>query len=79
MFSMVDRVDYRQLEYLTSSPNPEIARISMMIKHLRDRVQSSEKGQTELSDKINLLLNESQSRGTRDAAAFMLDATVNWS
>lgn len=46
---------YDQLESLTSSTSSEISRLSVIVKNLRLRVESLEKKQTELMDKINEL------------------------
>jgi hypothetical protein len=59
----MDRVDYSQVDYLASSPNPEIGRLSMMVKDLRERVQSLEEGQTQLLDKLNSM----QKKGSKGA------------
>lgn len=59
----MDKVDYSQIDYLASSPNPEIGRLSMMVKDLRERVQSLEEGQTQLLDKLNSMQKGSKGTG----------------
>lgn len=49
---MNDR-EYDQLDSLTSSSNAEISRLSIIVKNLRMRLESLEKNQTDLMDKIN--------------------------
>lgn len=56
----MDKVDYSQIDYLASSPNPEIGRLSVMVKDLRERIQSLEEGQTQLLDKINSMQKRSK-------------------
>jgi hypothetical protein len=55
----MDKREYDQLDSLSSSPNPETSRLSIIIKNLRERIESLERNQTELMDKINELQKES--------------------
>jgi septation ring formation regulator EzrA len=52
--------EYDQLASLTSSPNTEISRLSLIVKNLRQRLESLEKNQTDLMDKINELKKENE-------------------
>ncbi len=63
----MDKVDYSQIDYLASSPNPEIAKMSIMVKDLQERIQSLEEGQTQLLDKLNSL--QKKSKGTSHSAS----------
>ncbi len=54
----VDDREYDQLDALTSSPNTEISRLSLIVKDLRQRLESLEKNQTDLMDEINELQKE---------------------
>jgi hypothetical protein len=49
----MDKREYDQLDSLSSSPNAEISRLSIIIKNLKERVESLERNQTELMDKLN--------------------------
>lgn len=51
----MDEREYDQLDALTSSNNMEISRLSLIVKNLKLRLESLEKNQTELMDKINEL------------------------
>lgn len=53
MVNDMDDREYDQLDSLSSSPNAEISRLSVIIKNLKERVESLERNQTELMDKIN--------------------------
>ena len=55
---MVEDREYDQLNALTSSNNTEISRLSLIIKNLKDRIESLEKNQTDLMDKVNDLQKE---------------------
>ena len=55
MVKDMDSREYDQLDSLSSSPNAEISRLSIIIKNLRERVESLERNQTELMDKLNSL------------------------
>jgi len=54
----MDDREYDQLDSLTSSTNTEISRLSLIVKNLRLRLESLERNQTELMDKINELRKE---------------------
>ena len=51
----IDDREYSQLDSLASSNNAEISRLSLIIRNLKDRLESLEKNQTELMDKIKEL------------------------
>lgn len=51
----MDEREYDQLDSLSSSPNPEVSRLSVIVKNLKERIESLERNQTELMDKINEL------------------------
>ncbi len=51
----IDKREYDQLDSLSSSPNTEISRLSVIVKNLKERVESLERNQTELMDKINAM------------------------
>ena len=55
MVKRMDEREYDQLDSLSSSPNPEISRLSVIIKNLKERLESLERNQTDLMDKINNL------------------------
>ena len=55
MVKSMDKREYDQLDSLSSSPNSEISRLSVIIMNLKERVESLEKNQTELMDKLNAL------------------------
>lgn len=54
----MDEREYDQLDALSSSPNPEISRLSLEVKNLKKRVESLEKNQTDLLDRMNELQKE---------------------
>jgi septation ring formation regulator EzrA len=54
----MDKREYDQLSALTSSSNEEISRLSIIVKNLKERLESIEKNQTGLMDKINELRKE---------------------
>jgi FtsZ-binding cell division protein ZapB len=54
----MDSREYDQLDALSSSSSMEISRLSVIIKNLKERVQSLERNQTDLMDKINTLERE---------------------
>ena len=56
----MDSREYDQLDALSSSSNTEISRLSVIIKDLRKRVESLERNQTDLMDKINALERENK-------------------
>jgi predicted nucleic acid-binding Zn-ribbon protein len=54
----MDTREYDQLDALRSSSSMEISQLSVIIKDLKERVQSLERNQTDLMDKINALERE---------------------
>ena len=50
--NMDDR-EYDQLDSLTSSGNTEISRLSLIVKNLKERLESLERNQNGLMDKLN--------------------------
>lgn len=54
----MDDREYNQLESLTSSNNTEISRLSLIVKNLRERIESLERNQTDLMGKLNDLQKE---------------------
>ena len=54
----MDTREYDQLDALSSSSNMEISLLSVIIKNLKERVQSLERNQTDLMDKINAFERE---------------------
>jgi FtsZ-binding cell division protein ZapB len=54
----MDTREYDQLDSLSSSSNMEISLLSVIIKDLKERVQSVERNQTDLMDKINTFERE---------------------
>jgi len=54
----MDSREYDQLDALSSSSNMEISLLSVIIKDLKERVQSVERNQTDLMDKIHDLERE---------------------
>ncbi len=56
----MDSREYDQLDALSSSSNVEISRLSVIIKDLKERVESLERNQTDLMDKHNVLEREIQ-------------------
>jgi hypothetical protein len=55
MVKRMDKREYDQLDSLSSSSNPEVSRLSIIVKNLKERVESLERSQTELMDKVNAL------------------------
>ena len=53
--SDMDKREYDQLSSLTNSSNEEISGLSIIVKNLKERLESLEKNQTSLMDKINAL------------------------
>jgi hypothetical protein len=49
----VDNREYNQLESLTSSSNTEISRLSLIVKNLKERLESLERNQTDIMSKLN--------------------------
>jgi FtsZ-binding cell division protein ZapB len=56
----MDNREYDQLDALSSSSNMEISLLSVIIKDLKRRVESLERNQTDLMDKINALERENK-------------------
>ncbi len=54
----MDSREYDQLDALSSSSNVEISRLSVIIKDLKQRIESLESNQTDLMDKINAFERE---------------------
>jgi predicted nucleic acid-binding Zn-ribbon protein len=54
----MDTREYDQLDALASSSNVEISRLSVIVKNLKERLESLERNQTDLMDKINTLESE---------------------
>jgi hypothetical protein len=54
----MDSREYDQLDALSSSTNMEISLLSVIIKNLKERVESLERNQTDLMDKINAFERE---------------------
>lgn len=51
----MDKREYDQLDSLSSSPNAEISRLSVIVKNLKERIESLERNQTDLMDKLNAM------------------------
>jgi septation ring formation regulator EzrA len=51
----IDKREYDQLDSLSSSSNAEISRLSVIVKNLKERLESLERNQTEIMDKLNAL------------------------
>lgn len=64
---MADDREYDQLDALTSSNNTETSRLSLIVKNLKDRVESLERNQTELMDKLNDLQKEMDTEDDDDS------------
>jgi FtsZ-binding cell division protein ZapB len=54
----MDSREYDQLDALSSSSNMEISLLSVIIKDLKERVESLERNQTDLMDKFNAFERE---------------------
>ena len=54
----MDKREYDQLDSLSSSSNAEISRLSVVVKNLKERLESLELNQTEIMDKLNALGKE---------------------
>ena len=54
----IDSREYDQLDSLSSSSNMEISLLSVIIKNLKERVESLERNQTDLMDKFNAFERE---------------------
>ena len=57
-YYFMDTREYDQLDALASSFNVEISRLSVIVKNLKERVESLERNQTDLMDKINTFERE---------------------
>jgi hypothetical protein len=55
MVKVMDKREYDQLDSLSSSSNPEISRLSVIVRNLKDRLESLERNQTEIMDKLNTI------------------------
>lgn len=55
MAKIMDKREYDQIDSLSSSSNPEISRLSVIVKNLKERIESIERNQTELMDRLNYL------------------------
>ena len=49
----MDNREFNQLESLTTSSNTEISRLSLIVKNLKERLESLEGNQTDLMGKLN--------------------------
>lgn len=54
----MDDREYDQLDSLTSSSNTEISRLSVIVKNLKERIESLERNQTDILGKLNDLRKE---------------------
>jgi FtsZ-binding cell division protein ZapB len=54
----MDSREYDQLDALSSSSNMEISLLSVIIKDLKERIESLERNQTDLMDKIEAFESE---------------------
>jgi FtsZ-binding cell division protein ZapB len=54
----MDSREYDQLDSLSSSSNMEISLLSVIIKNLKERIESLERNQTDLMDKFNAFERE---------------------
>lgn len=62
----MDEREYDQLDALASSTTMEISRLSLIVRNLRERIESLERNQTELMDKINKLEKEKEKEASND-------------
>lgn len=62
----MDEREYDQLDALTSSTTMEISRLSLIVRNLRERIESLERNQTELMDKIYKLEKEKDAKNEED-------------
>lgn len=62
----MDGREYDQLDSLTSSSNTEISRLSLIVKNLEQRLESLERNQNGLMDKINQLQKEKDADDSDD-------------
>jgi predicted nucleic acid-binding Zn-ribbon protein len=51
----IDKREYDTLDSLSSSSNMEISRLSIIVRNLTERLESLERNQTDLMDKINAI------------------------
>jgi hypothetical protein len=56
----MDEREYDQLDSLSSSGNREISLLSVIVKNLKERIESLERNQTDLMEKINTLEREKE-------------------
>jgi stress-induced morphogen len=66
---------YDQLSWLASSSNGEISRLSIIVKDLKERLESIEKDQHDLLDKVNSIEAElhPHKRGRRKSSKYACD------
>lgn len=64
----MDSREYDQLDALSSSSNMEISRLSVIIKNLKERLESLERNQTDMMDKINAFEREKTGQQDQKAA-----------
>jgi len=62
----MDDREYNQLDSLASSNNTEISRLSIIVKNLKERLESLERNQTDLMDKLNDLEKEKDTQDEDD-------------
>jgi hypothetical protein len=62
----MDKREYDQLSALASSSNEEISRLSLIVKNLKERLESIERNQTDLMDKLNELQKENDVEDDND-------------
>ena len=62
----MDEREYDKLDALASSTTMEISRLSLIVRNLRERIESLERNQTELMDKINKLEKEKEASNDED-------------
>jgi predicted nucleic acid-binding Zn-ribbon protein len=55
MVNGMDKREYDQLDSLSSSSNAETSQLSVIVRNLKERVESLERNQTELMEKLNAL------------------------
>jgi hypothetical protein len=56
----MDKREYDQLDSLSSSNNREISLLSVIVKNLKERIESLERNQTDLMEKINRMEREDE-------------------
>lgn len=62
----MDDREYDQLDSLASSQNIEISRLSLIVKDLKQRMESLERNQTDLMDEIHELQKEKDANGDEE-------------